>query len=331
MEAKCVHLFSDGLDSLLALKLLESLGVEVMPVRLYSLFFPLKHKMTPEETKRRMMEDYGIDLSLIDITDEAIEVVKSPKFGYGGCMNPCIDCRILMYRKAGELMKEWGADFVSTGEVVGQRPMTQFRRSLTLAEREAHLEGLILRPLSAKILKPTIVEQKGLVDREKLFDIEGRSRRRQLMLAEELGLQKVPQPAGGCLLTDENYSRKLKDILLRGFRSRAELELLSVGRHFRIGEAKLIVGRNEKENAELDRIRPDYAIRIEPTKVMGPVALLFADEGEMEGRLDTALKILIRYSDAEYGEAVECEVRLKDERRCLERKKEEIETSAFRI
>ncbi|MCX7703978.1 MAG: tRNA 4-thiouridine(8) synthase ThiI, partial [Planctomycetota bacterium] len=296
--AKCIHLFSDGLDSLVSLKLLEKLGVEVIPVRFFSLFFPLRHHRSVEETKSLAKKRYGIDLKCVDITDDAVEMVKAPRFGYGGCMNPCIDCKILMFKKAGEMMRSAGADFISTGEVVGQRPMTQFHRTLLLTEKESGLEGYILRPLSAKLLKPTVAEQKGLIDREKLQDISGRSRRRQLILTEELGIKEYPQPAGGCLLTDENYSQRLKDLFIHGYRSLAEIEILRIGRHFRMKEAKLVVGRNESENSALDRLRPNHAVRIEPKEVMGPTALLFGKPDEET--LMWALKITARYCDSPY-------------------------------
>jgi len=207
--ARCIHLFSDGLDSIVALKLLESLGIEVIPVRFCSAFFPLRDGRTPQKYKSSKAAKYGIDVLVVDITEDFVGLLESPRHGFGNWMNPCIDCRILMYRRAGELMREHGADFISTGEVVGQRPMTQFAHILPMMEREANLQGLILRPLTARHLRPTRPELEGLVDRSKLLDIRGRSRRRQLALAREFGIKEPPQPAGGCLLTDHHYAKRV--------------------------------------------------------------------------------------------------------------------------
>jgi len=300
--ARCVHLFSGGLDSIVSLRLLESLGVEVLPVTYYSVFFP----------PRRAGARAGVEPVRIDLTERMIEVVKAPRHGYGSAMNPCMDCRITMLREAGRMMRETGADFVSTGEVAGQRPMTQFIHLLPLTEREAGLEGLVLRPLSAKLLKPTIPETSGVVDRERLLDIRGRSRRRQIALAEEFGIKDAPQPAGGCRLTDANYAKRVKLLLRDGYSSSAEFELLACGRFFRLsGKARLIVGRCEEENGRLDAGRPTAALRIEPVSVVGPVALMFGPQ--TSEALATALEIVTRYSDAKEGEEVTLELRRGDE------------------
>lgn len=301
--ARCIHLFSDGLDSIVALRLLEELGVEVIPVRFYSVFFPLRHGRSPEKYIRYNAEKYGIDVLVFDVTEDFVELLHDPPHGFGNWMNPCIDCRILMYRKAGELMRKMGLDFISTGEVVGQRPMTQFAHILPMMEREANLQGLILRPLTARHLRPTRPEVEGLVDRKRLLDIRGRSRRRQMALARRFGIEEPPQPAGGCLLTDHHYAKKLKVLLRQGWHSLAEFRILNAGRFFRLSpNSRLIVGRYEGENKFLDKIRPNYALRLEPTSVVGPVALLFGcQDGDV---LELALKIVARYSDAELGEQV---------------------------
>jgi len=301
--ARCVHLFSDGLDSIVSLKLLESFGIEVVPVRFYSVFFPLSRHRKPEEYRRYVAERFGVDVVVVDVTAEFVGLLERPPHGFGRWMNPCVDCRILMYRRAGEMMRAVRADFISTGEVVGQRPMTQFAHILPMMEREANLQGLILRPLTAKNLRPTRAEVEGLVERDKLLDIRGRSRRRQLALAKELGIEEPPQPAGGCLLTDANYAKKVKVLLRQGWRSLADFRIINAGRFFRLpSESRLIVGRYEAENNFLDRVRPPYALRLEPTSVVGPVALLF---GKQDGEvLDIALSIVARYSDANEGEQV---------------------------
>ena len=201
-KAKVLILFSGGLDSILATKLLLEQGIIVQGLTLKSAFFDAKQA-------KKAAEKVGIQLKVIDFSDEHLRMVKNPKFGYGKNMNPCIDCHLLMLKTAQKIMTKENFDFVATGEVLGERPMSQRKQILGLLEKEAGLVGRLLRPLSAKLLLPTEAEKKGLVDRRKLLDIQGRSRKRQLALAKKWGIDWYSTPAGGCLLTDPEFSKKL--------------------------------------------------------------------------------------------------------------------------
>ena len=287
---KAVVLFSGGLDSMLALKLIQAQGIEAIPVRIATPF--LKHE---EVEWVKPIEVY--------LGEEYLKLVKRPKHGYGKHLNPCIDCRIEMYRVAKRIMEERGAEFVVTGEVLDQRPMSQNYQALKLMEREAGLEGLILRPLSAKVLEPTIVERKGLVKREMLYGIKGRSRRVQLELAKKFGLTEFKSPSGGCLLTDPSFSRRLKALMKHkpdfGI---GDVELLKVGRHFMF-EGWLVVGRNERENSRIEELAEEGDTLLSVEGYPGPTALLKG------GGLELAARIVARYSDAPRGVPVTVSVK----------------------
>ena len=310
-KAKAIGLISGGLDSTLALSLVQQQGIEVKAVTFYTGFCIAETQRRrggradgsmPRNEALRAAADLESDVELVDISGpEYLEMVLHPRFGYGANANPCVDCRIFMMRKAKEIMEREGADFVFTGEVLGQRPKSQRRDTLRIIERESRMDGRLLRPLSAKLLKPTIVEQEGLVDRERLLDLSGRGRQRQIALAGAMGLTDWPQPAGGCcFLTDESFSRKFFDLLSareaagEGRRiTKDEVILLTVGRHFRLSpRAKLVIGRNEMENALLEHHAAGRA-RLEAPGVTGPVALV---EGapSPEDRL-LAASIVARY------------------------------------
>jgi hypothetical protein len=256
----------------------------------------------PRNEALRAAADLEVDVEYVDVSGrEYLHMLVNPKYGYGANANPCVDCRVFMMRKAREIMEREGADFVFTGEVLGQRPKSQRRDTLRIIERDGGLDGRLLRPLSARLLAPTIPEREGLVDRERLEAISGRSRQRQMELARELGLTDWPQPAGGCCyLTDESFARKFFDVLdareAAGEERRLEQEdvlLLSTGRHFRISpRAKLIVGRSEVENALLDGHAAGRA-RLEARGVPGPVALVEGEPTWEERQL--AARIVARY------------------------------------
>ncbi|MBC7106165.1 MAG: tRNA 4-thiouridine(8) synthase ThiI, partial [Firmicutes bacterium] len=237
---KALALLSGGLDSMLAAKLIQEQGIEVIGVAFTSPFFG------PEKA-RRAAEWLGIPLHVIDITEDLIPILIRPKYGYGRNMNPCIDCHTLMVRKAGELMEELGASFIVTGEVLGERPKSQNAAALRIVARDSGMEGYLLRPLSAKLLPPTVPEEKGWVDRERLMGIQGRSRKPQMALAEKYGLKEYPSPAGGCLLTDPGLSRRLKGLLAeKPVPEPKDLELLKYGRHFKSPEgARIVVARTK--------------------------------------------------------------------------------------
>jgi tRNA U34 2-thiouridine synthase MnmA/TrmU len=225
---------------------LKDQGIDVTWVNFETPFF--------SSTKaRQAAQRTGIQLLVKDITTPYLDMLKAPHCGYGGHMNPCLDCHALMFRIAAEIMKEKGYHFLFSGEVLGQRPMSQTKPSLRYVEKNSGAEGYILRPLSAKLLAPTIPEEKGLVDRERLLDISGRGRKRQMELASKYGITEYPAPAGGCLLTDKGFSRRLKDLFEhQSHYKKRDFELLKYGRHFRIQEHyKIIVGRTQGDNTQI--------------------------------------------------------------------------------
>lgn len=261
---KGVLLLSGGLDSSLAGKIVRDMGVELVGLHLES---PFGCDANPQV----MADEIGIDLIRRPKGQDFIEVLKKPEFGYGSVVNPCIDCRILMFKIGREVMDEVGADFLVTGEVVGQRPMSQRRNTLFLIDREAGMEGLILRPLSARLLPETRPETEGWIDREGLLGLAGRSRKPQLDLAAKFGFSHVPSPAGGCLLTDANFKERVTDfIALDGNRTAELAPLLRYGRHFRFDETWVIVGRDENDNRQLDRLIRGNGMAFHPVGFSGP-------------------------------------------------------------
>ncbi len=241
----------------------------------------------------------GVPLQVIDISNELLEIVKAPKHGHGRYMNPCIDCHTLMVRKAGNLLKEMEAFFVITGEVLGERPKSQNINALRIVEKESGLKGYLLRPLSAKLLEPTIPEKQALVDRERLLAIRGRSRKPQLALAEKLGIEEFPTPAGGCLLTDAKFSLRLKDLLEEKINpSTNDLSLLRWGRHFRSSEGiKIVVSRQQDENERLSKLILPTDLMFQVSDYPGPIVLVRgADIGEATSA--EAAMLAARYSKA---------------------------------
>ncbi len=253
--ARALALYSGGLDSALAVLVMLRIGIQVTAVT-FQTGFGCYQADAFRRAARATADRFGFDLIVSDITPQFLDIVKKPHFGYGKNMNPCLDCKILMLREAKKLMAETGADFVVTGEVPGQRPMSQRKHMLPVIDREAGLTGMVVRPLSARLMSPTIPEQNGLLEREKLFRLHGRSRKPQVALAAELGLEDYQQPAGGCLLTDFAYAERLRRLLRENPSATVrDILLLRVGRHFRLSDnAKAVVGRDEQDNAALDRL-----------------------------------------------------------------------------
>ena len=293
---KALALVSGGLDSLLSIKLVQAEGVQVEGICFTSPFFG-------GERAEEGAHCLGIPLHLQQISQELISLLHSPPHGFGRGANPCIDCHILMIRKAGELMCQRELDFLISGEVLGERPKSQSRRALELIDRESGWGELLLRPLTAKNFASTLPERKGWVRRERLLGIKGRSRLPQIELATKLGLKDFPTPAGGCLLTDPIFSRRLKDLLSHSQLDLWEAELLKVGRHFRLNVCtKVIVGRNQKENRLLSKLARPGELILRARDYPGPVSLL---KGELEE--ETILKaasLTLRYSDVSRGPAV---------------------------
>jgi tRNA-specific 2-thiouridylase len=286
-----VGLFSGGLDSILAVKVLQDQGCRVIGVTFATPFFgPVK--------AIQVAGQLDMDHRVVDITADHLQVVRHPKHGYGRNMNPCIDCHALMFRKAGRLMEDEEADFLFSGEVLGERPMSQNRGSLVRVARESGYEDLILRPLSARLLGMTRPEREGQVDRSRLLDLSGRGRKRQMELAEHYSVTEYPAPAGGCLLTDPIFSRRLRDLLERHDPvSREDLELLKHGRHLRLGpRCKLIVGRNQEDNRQIQALQTGRHLLLEVREHPSPLGLLPAEAPEEMVRL--AASVVLRYSDA---------------------------------
>ena len=288
---KAILLLSGGVDSILAGKILENQGIKIIPVFFKSYFFD-------EKNAQKVAENLGWKLEVIDFSKDHLKVVKKPKFGYGSSVNPCIDCHILMLKKAKQLMKKLKADFVATGEVLGERPMSQNKKALELIEKESSLKGYLLRPLSAKLLKETIPEKKGKVDREKLLDIQGRSRKRQIELAKKFKIKWYPQPSGGCILTDLEFGKKLRKLLEKypEFDGN-DVETLKLGRHFWEGNVKIIIGRNHEENLKLEKIKRkgDFIVKME--NYPGPTALIRPYQGKVSNEiLEKAKELILKYS-----------------------------------
>lgn len=286
-----LSLLSGGLDSLLAICILREQGLCVEAITFDSPFFNI-------EPARKGAAMLGVRLNVIDFTDDITALVNHPPHGFGGAMNPCIDCHATMIRRAGEEVRRRGWDFVATGEVLNQRPMSQNRRSLGIVAKDCGVADILVRPLSAKLLDPTAPELDGRIDRERLYDIDGRSRRRQQELAAKFGLVEYPSSAGGCLLTEKLFCNKLRDIKERGLLGdREELELLRVGRHFVLpGGARIIVGRNKADNEHLQRMVSRGRLLARPIGTPGPSCLISSGAGADD--VATAKALCAAYCDA---------------------------------
>ncbi|MDD4908985.1 MAG: 7-cyano-7-deazaguanine synthase, partial [Candidatus Omnitrophica bacterium] len=238
---KAIALLSGGLDSILAARLILEQGIEVEGVHFTTVFYGDADYEQASGVAQKAAARLGIGLKIFEISENLIEIVKHPRHGYGANMNPCIDCHTLMFAKAGQYMWQSGASFLVTGEVLGERPMSQHKQALKTIEKESELEGLILRPLSAKLLEVTVPERQGWVDRDKLEAIQGRSRKMQMELADKFNITEYPNPAGGCLLTDPMFSGRLRDLIKHKIDFAVyDIRLLKLGRHFRLnGQAKL--------------------------------------------------------------------------------------------
>lgn len=267
-EIRTVVLFSGGLDSILATKILQSQNIYVEGLFFASLFWK-------SEGAKTAAERCGVKLNIIKLGDDYLKIIKKPRFGRGKGMNPCLDCRIFMLKKAKEFIRKKKFDFVATGEVLGQRPLTQNKKALEFTERTSGLSGALLRPLSAKLLTPTKLEKERRILREKFFDIQGRSRQRQMDMANRWGIREYPSPAGGCLLTDLEFSKRIRELFEKHPRCSAkDVELLKLGRHFWIDKTKIIVGRNKEENERLEKLADKEDTLIELKDFTGPLVLI---------------------------------------------------------
>lgn len=309
MKRKALVLFSGGLDSILAVRLLQEQGIDVEAITFILPFTSCSGDEKEGDCQAvQVARQLGIPISAIRFGSEFLELLRTPLHGYGKGVNPCIDCRIHMLAKAKERMAECGADFIVTGEVLGQRPMSQRRDTMRVVERESGLEGLLLRPLSAHHFEPTIPEREGWVDRDRLPGIKGRSRKEQMRLAEELGIADYPNPGGGCLLTEVSFAPKVRDLFEHCERlDPRDFRLLRVGRHFRVGRrCKLIIGRDEKDNRRLEEAVQPGETTLRWMDGNTPLGVLVGEQEEET--LVLAARLLLRYTRAKEGAT--CRVRV---------------------
>ncbi len=266
-QKRALSLLSGGLDSILAAKILQEQGIKVTGLGFTSYFFNA-------QAGKKAAQQIGIDFMEIDFSNEHLALVKNPRYGRGRGMNPCIDCHILMLKKAKEIMGE-DYDFVVTGEVLGQRPMSQNKRALELIAEKSGLSGYLVRPLSAKLLKPSLPEEKNWINREKLLDISGRARKKQINLAKEYQITEYPSPAGGCLLCELEYGKKLKKMLDNWEDAEGDdIRLLKIGRHFWFNENLILIGRNQEDNQMIENLSQRGDLVIKPKEFKGPVVLI---------------------------------------------------------
>ncbi len=286
---KAISLFSGGLDSVLVVLFMRKLGYDVIPVFFDTPFFSLSKA---EESARQA----GIEIEVMDISDIHLEMVKNPKYGYGKTMNPCIDCHALMFKCAGAALEKYGADFVISGEVLGQRPMSQNRNSLNAVAKTSGIKDLIVRPLSQRLLNDTLPIREGWVVKEEMMDIQGRSRKRQMELAVQYGLEDYQTPAGGCLLTDQQFSRSLKDLFNYEQMNLYQIKFIALGRNFRLSDkTKLIIGRTKDENERLSKaVTKELLLKV--AVVPGPIAVTVTDNDAVtQEEIEVAAKILLFY------------------------------------
>jgi tRNA-uridine 2-sulfurtransferase len=282
MNKKAVSLLSGGLDRVLATKLIVEQGVDVTALHFTSPFFNCTHGKNKGCGIQavRSAQELGVKVVVKAKGMEYLKILQAPRHGYGKNMNPCIDCRIFILRKAAEFMKEIDASFIITGEVLGQRPMSQRRDAMDLIDRETGLEGIIVRPLSAQHFPPTVPEQEGIIDRQKLLNFVGRSRKRQYELADEYDIKEFSCPGGGCLLTDSMFAGRIRDLFKHTpDYTMHDATLLKTGRHFRLSEkTKVIIGRDEEENKKLENLSFGGNFLLNPVSFKGPTALIAGDK-----------------------------------------------------
>ena len=299
-KGKVVALLSGGLDSQLAVRMMQKQGFEVSAVAIKTPFCDFDCGRGCGFEIRERADELNVNLKTVYLGDEYIEMLKSPKYGRGAGFNPCIDCRSMMFQAAKKHMKEIGADFIISGEVLGQRPMSQHGPALRTIEKDSGLEGKIVRPLSGALLPKTDPERDGLITREKLGMIRGRTRRDQLQMAKEYGIENPPNAGGGCLLTDPIFGAKTRD-LFESIQTPTinDIDLLKVGRHFRLDKnTKIIVGRNHDENEAISALALPGDILLEATDYVGPTSMIRSTVGNAISHKALAASITLRYSDA---------------------------------
>ena len=293
---RCVTLLSGGLDSMLAIRIMQEQGVEVEALNFKTAFTCCQDQ---SGQAARML---GVRLTVVSQDDDYLELIKKPQFGFGKGANPCVDCRIYMFERAKHFMQQIGADFIVSGEVVGQRPMSQKKKDLRTISYHSDLEDLLLRPLSAKLPPPTLPEREGWVNRDDLYDFYGRGRKKLIQLAKSLGIEDIPSPSTGCALTEPKFSQKVFDLVRKQPSSQPwDFELLKVGRHFRLDdETKVVVGRRESENGQLEfmhsQAESTSTAVLRPENFQGPAALIVGPTNS--DSMNYASGLVLRYANA---------------------------------
>ena len=313
-RVRAISLFSGGLDSICATRVVMAQGVEVLAVKFVSPFFGYDILRDADGYRREIRDKYGIEADVYDISEEYLQMLRTPSHGFGKYFNPCIDCKIFMLERAKTLLDELGASFLITGEVLGQRPMSQRRDTLNVIERDSATRSLLLRPLSAKLMNPTEAELRGWVDREKLLDFSGRGRSRQIALAKSFGINDFPAPAGGCILADPILSTRIARVYQDDFvvtqqnMNVADILLMLIGRQFLLpNEGWLVLGRDEKENDRLEELQEPGDIKLFIEERPGPVALLrravelYDNEHTRGEDLEAAAALVTRYAKKSDG------------------------------
>ena len=311
-KKKVVALLSGGLDSQLAIKMMQEQGFDVSAVAIKTPFCDFDCGRGCGFEIRERADDLNVNLKTVYLGDEYIEMLKHPKHGIGAGFNPCIDCRSMMFDAAKKHMEEIGAEFIISGEVLGQRPMSQHAPALRTIENESNLVGKIVRPLSAALLPETDPEKNGLIKRENLGMIRGRTRRNQLDMAKKYGIENPPNAGGGCLLTEPQFGIKAKDLFSHTENPTInDIDLLKIGRHFRLDEqTKFIVGRNKDENEMIKAIALPGDILLEAKDFVGPVSILRGSNAKEH--LKFASSVTLRYSDAPNNEQAIVSIRDND-------------------
>ncbi len=293
---RALALYSGGLDSLLAMKIVKDQGVEVIAVNINIGFGSTTDRSA---YMKSMCDQIGVELQILDLRELYLdEVLFDPKYGYGKNFNPCIDCHGFMFRHTGELLKKFDADFMISGEVLGQRPKSQRKEALEQVKGLSQFDDIIVRPLCAKLLEPTKPEREGWIDREKLLDINGRNRQRQLDMAKEIGLEGFESPGGGCLLTDEQFSNRLRDFVEHDTLEVEDIDTLKAGRHLRLPDgAKLIIGRHQEDNEKLKAIKSKKYYHVRLQGAAGPYSLM--DKKASKEDLELAAQFIVTYGKTE--------------------------------
>lgn len=304
-----LSLFSGGLDSILASRVVAAQGIQVRAIKFVSPFFDHGTLADPQAYIERARELYGLEVQVEDITMPYLELLKRPVHGFGKNFNPCVDCKIFMFKRAGEMMAQYGASFLISGEVLGQRPMSQRRDTLNVISRDSDKRDILLRPLSAKLMTPTAAERNGLVDREKLYDFSGRGRSRQIALAREFGITEFPAPAGGCRLADPILSKRIAALYSGDFIlspndvDSVDIHCLLTGRQFVLpGGGWLVIGRDQQDNEQLRQQRQEDDVLLcmvdhpGPTALLRRTSVLYDDDAKLTADLELAGRLVVRFA-----------------------------------